>query len=91
MENLIKEFMQDNFKCDTCDATNEAIRVKSVEMHDAELLVHMSCNECDAEWTEVFNLHEGYVGYEDEDGAFHYEDEVDGVYFCDEDESEVEE
>ena len=46
MENLIKEFMQDNFKCDACDATDKALRVKSVEMQGAELLVHMSCNEC---------------------------------------------
>ena len=75
MENLIKEFIQNNFHCDACEAIGEAIRVKSVEMQGDELLVHMSCNECDAEWTEVFNLDKGYVGYEDEDGVFHYEDE----------------
>ena len=75
MEKIIKNFMQENFKCDTCEADGKAIRVKSVEMCGSELLVHMSCNECDAEWTEVFNLDAGYIGYEDEDGVFHYADE----------------
>jgi hypothetical protein len=88
MEKIIKDFMQDNFQCDACGGENEEIRVKSVEMFGCELLVHMSCNECDAEWTEVFNLHEGYVGYEDEDGVFHYEDEEE---YEDDDEEEEEE
>lgn len=74
MEKLIKEFMQDNFECDACKATGKAIRVKSVEMFGATLKVTLSCNECDSEWTEVFDLDKGYVGYEDEDGVFHYED-----------------
>ena len=74
MEKLLKNFMQDNFKCEACGAEFGALRVKSVEMYGAALKVTMSCNECDAEWTEVFDLHEGYVGYEDEDGVFHYED-----------------
>ena len=74
MEKIIKNFMQDNFKCDTCEADGKALRVKSVEMYGSALMVHMSCNECDAEWTEIFDLDKGYVGYEDEDGCMHFED-----------------
>lgn len=75
MKNLIKEFIQNNFKCDHCEATDEALRVKNVEMYGSCLKVTLSCNECDAEWTEVFDLDKGYVGYEDEDGVFHYKEE----------------
>ena len=81
MEKIIKDFIQDNFKCDTCEADGKALRVKSVEMYGSSLMVHMSCNECDAEWTEIFDLYKGYVGYEDEDGCMHFED-------CEEEEEE---
>lgn len=91
MEKLIKEFMQDNFKCDGCGATDKALRVKSVEMFGSELRVTLSCNECDAEWTEVFNLDQGYIGYIDADDRMHYDDENDKVYYAEEDEEEEEE
>ena len=55
--------MKGEFYCPCCEGTN--MRVKETEFDDFTLNAICSCNECDCEWTEHFNL--SYAGYTHED------------------------
>lgn len=65
--NIRKEMdkrMKGEFYCPCCEGTN--MRVKATEFDDdITLNAICSCNECDHEWIEHFNL--SYAGYTHED------------------------
>lgn len=55
--------MKGEFYCPHCEGAN--MRVKNTEFDDITLNVICSCNDCDCEWIEHFNL--SYAGYTYED------------------------